>query len=422
MRVQTKMNINERRKYLKIMQERYMPSDRAGRTELLDEMGRTVGLHRKSLVRLMHSDLDRKPRRKQRGRSYGPQVDDAIRVIWETLDFLCAERLTPALPWMAQLLDDHGELYVPPEVLQQLDRISIATVGRILKRISQDTPRLSRKRRKSGNSVTAGIPTRRIPRDEQQPGHLETDLVHQCGPSASGEYLHTLQMVDVTTGWSELVAVLGRSYRVVEDAFCRILARIPFPIIEVHPDNDSVFLNHHCKRFWKDKVPNVHLSRSRPWHSNDNRLVEEKNSSLVRKYLGHDRLDTAAQTLAVNRLYDKIWVYYNLFLPVMHLQEKIYVPREGQTSRVKRRFDVAQTPFDRLCATKAISPERREALENLRRHTNPRRLREEIYDQIDYIFSLPGAVPGTTEDVFQTLSDSNPAKKGDPALVTLSFE
>ena len=129
MRVQTKMNINERRKYLKIMQERYVPSNRAGRIELLDEMERTVGLHRKSLVRLMHSDLDRKPRRKQRGRSYGPQVDDAIRVIWETLDFLCAERLTPALPWMAQLLDDHGELSVPPEVLQQLGRMQHRSHG-----------------------------------------------------------------------------------------------------------------------------------------------------------------------------------------------------------------------------------------------------------------------------------------------------
>ena len=40
--VQTKMNINERPKYLKIMQERYVPPDRAGRTELLDEMERTA--------------------------------------------------------------------------------------------------------------------------------------------------------------------------------------------------------------------------------------------------------------------------------------------------------------------------------------------------------------------------------------------
>lgn len=406
MPIHTTMNISERPKYLKMMQERYVLSNRSGRTLLLDEMEHMAGLHRKSLIRLMHSDLERKPRRRQRGRTYGSQVDDAIRVIWEALDYVCPERLTPALVWMALHLADHGELYVPPQVLQQLDQISISTVGRILKRIGQDTPRLSRKRPKSTNSVTAGIPMRRIPRGEQQPGHLETDLVHHGGSSPSGEYVHTLQMVDVATGWSELVAVLGYSYRVIEHAFHCILGRIPFSVVEVHPDNDSVLLNHHSKRFWQEKVPNVYLSRSHPWRKNDNRLVEEKNSSLVRKYLGHERLDTAAQTLAVNQLYDKIWIYYNLFLPVMHLQEKTYVTVDGQTSRVKRRYDVARTPFDRLCATDAISPQRREALENLRRQTNPRRLREEIYNLIDHIFSLPGAVPGITEDVFQTLSDS----------------
>jgi hypothetical protein len=218
-------------------------------------------------------------------------------------------------------------------------------------------------------------------------------------------------MVDVNTGWSELVAVLGGSYRVVEDAFRVVLRRIPFPVLEVHPDNDSALLNHHSKRFWHEKAPSAYLSRSRPYHFNDNRLVEEKNSSLVRKYLGYDRLDSAAQTLAVNQLYQKIWIYYNLFLPVMHLQEKTYLPDENGLSRMRRRFDRAQTPFDRLCATSAISPVHRAALHNLRRNTNPRTLREEIYRLIDHIFSLPGATPGVTEDIFQTLSDTSLHRK-----------
>jgi hypothetical protein len=67
--------------------------------------------------------------------------------------------------------------------------------------------------------------------------------VHHCGLSASGEYVHTLQMVDIATGWVELVAVLGRSYLVMQDAFLFILQRIPFPILEIHPDNDTAFFN-----------------------------------------------------------------------------------------------------------------------------------------------------------------------------------
>jgi hypothetical protein len=39
-----------------------------------------------------------------------------------------------------------------------------------------------------------------------------------------------------------------------------------------------------------------------------------------------------------------------------------------------------------------------------RNQTNPRQLRQEIYALIDYIFSLPGAAPGQTEDVHQLLA------------------
>jgi len=244
---------------------------------------------------------------------------------------------------------------------------------------------------------------KRIAWDEREPGHFEVDLVHHCGSSASGEYACTLQMIDVATGWSERVAVLGRSYLVMQDAFRRIVARLPFQIREIHPDNGSEFLNHHMVRFWGELVQGVILSRSRPYQKNDNRNVEQKNATLVRAYLGHDRIDSVAQVLALNELYDEMWRYYNLFQPVMHLIEKTVTLEEGQPVRVKRKHDQARTPFDRLCSTDAIDQQCRERLEALRDQINPRRLRQEIYDSIDRLFDLPGAVSGVTEDVFQTL-------------------
>jgi len=155
------------------------------------------------------------------------------------------------------------------------------------------------------------------------------------------------------------------------DGFSRILGRLPFPVLEVHPDNGSEFFNHHLLRFWKESAPGIQLSRSRPYEKNDNRFVEQKNSTLVRAYLGYGRLDTVAQTSAVNRLYDKMWLYYNLFQPVMRLTEKIWIRQEGQTSGVKRRFDQARTPFDRLCTTTAVSRERQEQLKALRDKNQP---------------------------------------------------
>src|SRR5215218_7898096 len=139
------MTVDERRKCLKRMQRRYLAATREERSRLLDELAELTGLHRKSVVRLLKGpSLDRQPRRQQRGREYGSAVDDALRVIWETLDYICAERLTPALVGTAQRLARHGELGVTEEVLGQLGRISVASVQRRLSRLAQDTPRLPR--------------------------------------------------------------------------------------------------------------------------------------------------------------------------------------------------------------------------------------------------------------------------------------
>jgi hypothetical protein len=406
-----KMTIDERRKYLQTMRKRYKQADRKTKGQLLREMEVVTGLHRKSLIRLMNGSLKRKPRR--------PDLDDALRVIDESFDYICAERLTPNLVWMARHLGRHDELRATTSLLDQLGGVSISTVQRRLNRIRQDQRRLPRKKPKGGSRLLQDVPMKRLSWDLAQPGHCETDVVHHCGPTASGEYLCTLQMIDVATGWSERYAVLGRSYLVMKDAFLVFLSRLPFPVKEIHPDNGSEFFNHHMLRFWGDRVQGVTLSRSRPYHKNDNPRVEQKNSTLVRAYLGYERLDTVAQVLAVNRLYDKLWIYYNLFQPVMHLVEKEIVRQEGQATRVRRRHDKARTPFDRLCDTKVILPAHREQLEALRDSINPRRLRSEIYDDIDDIFKLPCAEPGSTQDVHLTLTENLENEK--EALSNLDF-
>jgi len=399
-----RMTIDEQRKYLGAMKKRYVRASRKTKAQLLDEMEAVTWMHRKSLTRLMNSSLERKPRRKQRGRRYGADVDYALQMVYESFDYICAERLTPNLVWMAKHLDAHGELRTTPELLEQLAQISISSVQRRLGGMKRDRARLPR-RRPRANTLTRDIPMLRLPWNIEQPGHFETDLVHHCGVSASGEYVCTLQMVDVATGWSERRAVLGRSQRVMEHAFRRILARLPFPVLEIHPDNGGEFFSHHLLRLWGEVVQGVKLSRSRPFHKNDNPRVEQKNATLVRAYLGDRRLDSVPQTIALNVLYDKMWAYYNLFQPVMHLAEKKVIREPGKPVRVRRIHDQPATPFVRLCETSAILPEHKAQLEALRDSINPLRLRQDIYDAIDAIFKLPAAVPGVTENVHLTLTD-----------------
>jgi hypothetical protein len=107
-----------------------------------------------------------------------------------------------------------------------LGQISISTARRILRRIRQDEPRLPRRKAPKRSKLTQNIPAKRIPWNIATPGHFEVDLVHHCGLTASGEYMCTLQMVDVATGWSERVAVLGRSFLVMRHAFGATLFRV----------------------------------------------------------------------------------------------------------------------------------------------------------------------------------------------------
>ena len=108
---------------------------------------------------------------------------------------------------------------------------------------------------------------------------------------------------------------------------------------------------------------------------------------------GYDRLDTVEQTHLLNQLYDKMWLYYNFFQPVMRLKEKILLPSNGPKPRIKRKFDTARTPFDRLCASDDFSPDAVAQLRAMRETINPRLLRLEIYSLLDQLFTLPLAAP-----------------------------
>jgi len=425
MHPEDKMTFSEIRKYLRLMQKRYkLASNRRERSKLLNEMQAITGFHRKYLIRLVNSptiNITRKPRAKERGPKYNSEVRYVVAIAAKALDYPSAERLKPQLVPVAKLLASHNELSLNQEVLDKLYQISISTLKRILATISRDKPRPPSKRASPKSSLLKDIPAGSIPWDVKEPGHFEVDLVHHCGPTASGEYICTIQMVDVATGWVELWAVLGRGYKVMQDAFLHILHRLPFPIREIHPDNGSEFFNHHLLRFWKS-FPDVRLSRSRPYRKNDNRFVEQRNHFLVRSYIGYDRLDTVAQTILLNTIYQKMWIYHNLFLPVMRTVEKVVVPSPSGGYKVKRVYDQAQTPLQRLEKSGVVNPQRLELLKRLRDQTNPLRLREEIYELIEELYSLPNATPGVSEDVYETLGLPIDLPAGLLGSVTLSFE
>lgn len=395
------MNVNERRKYIHKMWKRYREGNKKEKGRLLDEIEEVIGLHRKSIIRTINGRLSRKKRSKERGREYGVEVDDAIRVIARSMDYVCAERMQPNLVWMAEHLMAHGELHVERRALEQLGQISVSTLKRTMKRVGRSEPKLSHRglRRPSSNSIRKQYPMSKIAWEIQEAGHFEVDLVHHCGEVANGEYIHTLQMVDVATGWSEITAIFGRSSRVMMDGFDYLVGHLPFTALEIHPDNGAEFFNRVVLQYWKKKSPELQITRSRPYQKNDNRFVEENNQSLVRAYVGHGRFDTQVHLNLLRDLYQKLWLYHNFFQPVLRLQHKEYV----SPTQVRRKFDHAKTPFDRLKEKNILKRDVHLRLEKLLAQTNPLVLRRQIDQLIAQLLSLPILDRSETVNIFETM-------------------
>lgn len=131
--------------------------------------------------------------------------------------------------------------------------------------------------------------------------------------------------------------------------------------------------------------------------------MEQKNDSLIRAYSGNERLDTVDQTNLLNHIYDRMWLFYNFFQPVMRLKEKIVIPVPDGHSETKRIFDVPKPPIDCLCEAGVFSPAQIEEFEAIRQATNTRQLIDEIYALIDQLFALPNARKGVPENAHDTL-------------------
>jgi len=408
------MTIAERRKYIYKMWERYRKASKSEKGRLLDEMEQVTGMHRKSLIRLVTGRLSRKKREKERGPTYGAAVADAVRVIARSLDYPCAERLKPNLVWIGKHLMAHQELQTCSETFEKLARISVSTLKRMLKRVGRSEAKLAFRKppTRQRNQLRRAYPMRRIPYDIVEPGHFEVDLVVHSGEDTSGEFIHTIQMVDIATGWSEIEAVYGKSYKVMKDGFESMLDRLPFPVLELHPDNGSEFFNQHLLRFWKKEIVDLEITRSRPYHKNDNRFVEENNHSLVRAYVGHGRLDTFEQLVTLRNLYQTLRLYHNFFQPVMRTREKVF----SDPFHYHRLFDLARPPFDRLCEQFTLPADILASLRDLRCQTNPIQLRKQIEESIAHLWSYSAYTGSCAVNVHHTLrKEINPS-------VTLSFE
>jgi len=193
-------------------------------------------------------------------------------------NFLCGKRLQPFLPELLQVLEEKGELKVTDEQRELIHKISSATVDRLLRPIRQRVFGKGKSATRPGTLLKHKIPIHTYADwDDEAPGFLEMDVVAHCGDRLIGEYISSLDAVDIATYWVECESFMGRSQRFVTDALDEIRVRLPFPLLGIDCDNDALFINANLLRYCQENK--LTFTRSRAYKKNDNPYVEQKNWS-----------------------------------------------------------------------------------------------------------------------------------------------
>jgi hypothetical protein len=304
----------------------------------------------------------------------------SLTAIWEAAGYPCSARLKALLPlWLPWA---QKRFAISAQAQTQLLSISPATIDRRLKPKKRQLKNRLYGRTKPGTLLKHHIPIKTDSWDVKTPGFTETDLVSHSGNSASGEFIHSLNVTDIHSTWVESRAVMGKSQIAVLNAMQEIEQALPFKLLGIDSDNGSEFINYHLKTFCDQKT--IQFTRGRPYKKDDNAHIEQKNWTHVRKIFGYLRYDSDPAQIAINDLYrNELRILQNLFLPSMKLVEKTRVG-----SKLKRRYDKPLTPLERLLACPEADPVKIEELKRLRQHTDPFELAQRIELKLERIYQM----------------------------------
>jgi hypothetical protein len=365
------MTMTSRRELLAALKPIYAKARKNEKQKLLDGFVAATGYNRKHATVLLNRAFAEVPAKRNRRKKYDEPVRSALIQIWKASNRICSKRLIPFLPTIIDSLVRFEHIELTDEIRAKLLELSAGSADRLLKE-----ERKKYGRRKSttrpGYLLKKHIPVRTYADwSEDRPGFFEADLVAHGGESASGQFLQTLTITDVFTGWTELVALLAKSEAGVMKGFSDVRDSLPFPLLGLDTDNGSEFINHTilgwCQR---EKIT---FTRSREYKKNDQAYVEEKNGSIVRRLIGYDRYEGMQSWQLLASLYSVARLYVNFFQPSLKLSQK---EREG--GKVTRHYHAAATPHHRLLQSQSINDDCKASLNSFFASLDPVALLAEV--------------------------------------------
>jgi hypothetical protein len=368
--------MKSREELIKRQHPKYLKASKKEKTQLINTVCETTGLSRDRASRLLRNGISKKVSnaKGKRGpkKKYGSDVSDILTKIWYYMDNACGKRMASGMRAMLEALIRFDEITVSDEVKDKLLEMSPATIDRLLMKEKQKFILKGKSTTKPGTLLKRDIPIRTGTEwDENTPGYVEIDLVAHCGTTTAGEYVNTLDVTDIYTGWTETEAIINKAQVHTFEALKRIRCKLPFKLRGIDSDNGSEFINQILFRYCGEE--GITFTRSRPYRKNDNCYVEQKNWSLVRRNLGYNRYEGQEAVDLLNRFYDVLRLYTNFYLPSTKLISKT---RDG--AKVKKTYDKAKTPFQRVIDSGVLSPLEKRILDETYSTLNPAELMREM--------------------------------------------
>ena len=389
--------MSTRKELTEAVGQRYRKASKSEKAKILDEYVEVTGCHRKHAVRALGSVAKARNAPRARNRVYDEAARQSLIVLWEAGDRLCGKRLKPLIPLLVDAMERQGHLALDPTLRQMLLRMSAATIDRALHETRGQIDGKRRRRSGIGSAIRRSIPVRTFTDwGDPLPGFFEVDMVEHCGgPKTDGNYVHSLVLTDIATGWTECVAMPVRDQSLIVEGIAKVAVDLPFPMLGVDTDNDSAFMSQGV--FDYCKTQGLVQTRSRAYKKNDQAWVEQKNGSIVRRLVGYGRLSGLAETKVLASLYSASRLYINFFQPSFKLKSKT---REG--ARVSKCYHPPATPCDRLLALGSVTETTKAALRNQFMALDPVKLLQAIrvsQEELAQRSTADASMPAVATDV-----------------------
>ena len=195
--------------------------------------------------------------------------------------------------------------------------------------------------------TAVSIGARRLPDPCGRPGYVRVDTVHQ-GDLDGVKGVYHINVVDEVTQYQFVGTVQAISEAFLIPVLESLIGAFPFEVKGFHADNGSEYINHRVAALL-NKLHVGEFTKSRARRSNDNALVESKNGSVIRKWLGYGHIP-AHLAEAVNA-FNRDWLS-----PFLNHHRPCQFPTEvaDKKGRVRKRYrdEDVMTPYERLKSLK----------------------------------------------------------------------